>query len=66
MTVSPRMPRRIPPVQRARGSEARCGSVFSQGSEKQTLAIRGHVVDLVSDAEEEEESKGKRLLGRGC
>jgi hypothetical protein len=56
MTASPRMRRRIRPAQHLRGGEAPVRVSFEPGgSAKQTFAIRGHVVDLVNDAEEDEE-----------
>jgi hypothetical protein len=32
---------------------------FESGAAKQTFAIRGHVVDVVNDAEEDEEEAAK-------
>ena len=50
------MRRRIRPAQHLRGGEAPVRVSFEPGgSAKQTFAIRGHVVDLVNDAEEDEE-----------
>lgn len=58
MTASPRMPDQTQPVQRPPLQRSPVRVSFQSGdSAKQTFAIRGHVVDLVNDAEEEEESK---------
>ena len=56
MTVCPMRPDRIRRVRRQRGS-GRPMHVSSEpeGGARQTFAIRGHVVDLMIDGEEEEE-----------
>jgi hypothetical protein len=50
------MPLPIPLAPRHSGSEDQCESVLNHRAGKQTFAIRGHVVDVVNDAEEDDEA----------